>query len=81
MNKKQPIHKLKKSSAYSYSVTIPKELVDKYGWKEKQKLSIKDKGHGKIEILSVQRDDDDWCGNENHPKGRGHECQEQNKKK
>jgi bifunctional DNA-binding transcriptional regulator/antitoxin component of YhaV-PrlF toxin-antitoxin module len=47
---KQSIYKLKKSSAYSYSVTIPKEIVAKYGWKEKQKLTIKDKGHGKIEI-------------------------------
>jgi len=44
------VYKLKKSSAYSYSVTIPKEIVDKYGWKEKQKLSIKDKGNGKVEI-------------------------------
>lgn len=44
------IYKLKKSSAYSYSVTIPKEIIDKYGWKEKQKLSIKDKGNGKVEV-------------------------------
>lgn len=44
------VYKLKKSSAYSYSVTVPKEIIDKYGWKEKQKLSIKDKGNGKVEI-------------------------------
>ncbi|MFA5986000.1 MAG: AbrB/MazE/SpoVT family DNA-binding domain-containing protein [Parcubacteria group bacterium] len=50
MNDKKSIHKLKKSSAYSYSVTIPKEMVDKYGWKEHQKLVITDKGRGKIEI-------------------------------
>jgi bifunctional DNA-binding transcriptional regulator/antitoxin component of YhaV-PrlF toxin-antitoxin module len=50
MIEQKSIHKLKKSSAYSYYVTIPKEIIDKYGWKEKQKLSIKDKGHGKIEI-------------------------------
>lgn len=42
--------KLKKSSAYSYSVTIPKEVVDKYDWKEKQKLVIEDKGRGVLEI-------------------------------
>jgi len=24
--------------------------VEKYGWKEHQKISIKDKGHGKIEV-------------------------------
>jgi len=50
MSGQKNIHKLKKSSTYSYSVTIPKEMIDKYGWKEKQKLSIVDKGHGKIEI-------------------------------
>lgn len=44
------IHKLKRSSAYSFSVTIPKEIVEKYGWREKQKLVVKDKGQGKIEI-------------------------------
>jgi bifunctional DNA-binding transcriptional regulator/antitoxin component of YhaV-PrlF toxin-antitoxin module len=44
------VHKLKKSSTYSYSITLPKEIVEKYGWKEHQKLSIKDKGRGKIEI-------------------------------
>jgi len=50
MTEQKNVHKLKKSSAYSYSVTIPKEIVEKYKWREKQKLSIKDKGHGKIEI-------------------------------
>jgi bifunctional DNA-binding transcriptional regulator/antitoxin component of YhaV-PrlF toxin-antitoxin module len=50
MTEQKSVHKLKKSSAYSYSVTIPKEIVAKYGWKEKQKLSIVDKGHGRIEI-------------------------------
>ncbi|MBU2028740.1 AbrB/MazE/SpoVT family DNA-binding domain-containing protein [Patescibacteria group bacterium] len=49
------IHKLKKSSAYSYSVTIPKKMVDKYGWKEKQKLTIKDKGNGKVEIADWRK--------------------------
>jgi len=50
MSNLKDIHKLKKSSAYSYCVTIPKKIVEKYGWKEHQKLSIKDKGHGKLEI-------------------------------
>ena len=44
------VHKLKKDSAYSYSVTLPKEILEKYGWKEKQKLTIVDKGRGKVEI-------------------------------
>jgi bifunctional DNA-binding transcriptional regulator/antitoxin component of YhaV-PrlF toxin-antitoxin module len=50
MDKNQSIYKLKKSSAYSYSVTIPKEIVEKYKWREHEKLVIKDKGRGKIEI-------------------------------
>ncbi len=50
MDKNQKVHKLKKSSTYSYSVTIPKEILEKYGWQEKQKLVITDKGNGRIEI-------------------------------
>ena len=49
------VRKLKKANKYSYSVTIPKEMIDKYGWKEKQKLTIKDKGRGKIEISDWRR--------------------------
>jgi bifunctional DNA-binding transcriptional regulator/antitoxin component of YhaV-PrlF toxin-antitoxin module len=44
------IIKLSKRSSYSYSVTIPKEIIEKYGWKSKQKLTIEDKGRGKLEI-------------------------------
>ncbi|MFA5925777.1 MAG: AbrB/MazE/SpoVT family DNA-binding domain-containing protein [Parcubacteria group bacterium] len=50
MTEKKGVHKLKKSSAYSFSVTIPKEIVEKYGWKEKQKLAVIDKGRGVVEI-------------------------------
>jgi len=50
MTEQKNVHKLKKSSVYSYSVTIPKELVAKYGWKEKEKLTLKDKGRGRLEI-------------------------------
>ena len=50
MTKEKNIHKLKKSSAYSFSVTIPKEIVEKYKWREKQKLVVVDKGQGKVEI-------------------------------
>ena len=42
--------KLNKNSAYSYSINIPKEIIDKYGWKAKQKLTIKDKGGGLLEV-------------------------------
>ena len=55
MAKQKNVIKLKKSSAYSYSVTIPKVIVAKYGWKEKQKLTAKDKGQGKIEISDWRR--------------------------
>ena len=48
MNKKTV--KLTKTSHYSYTVVIPKDIVEKYGWKEKQKMNIKDKGRGKVEI-------------------------------
>lgn len=44
------VRKLNKNSAYSYSVNIPKEIVEKYGWKGKQKLTVEDKGRGMIVI-------------------------------
>jgi bifunctional DNA-binding transcriptional regulator/antitoxin component of YhaV-PrlF toxin-antitoxin module len=50
MKKEKSVVKLKKSSAYSHSITLPKAIVEKYGWKEKQKLSVVDKGKGKVEI-------------------------------
>jgi bifunctional DNA-binding transcriptional regulator/antitoxin component of YhaV-PrlF toxin-antitoxin module len=49
------IIKLTKRSGYSYAVTIPKEIIEKYGWRIKQKLTIEDKGRGRIEIR-------DWKG-------------------
>ncbi len=47
---KKFIHKIKKDSKYSYTVTIPKDIIKKYNWREKQKLRIVDKGRGKVEI-------------------------------
>ena len=44
------VYKIKKANKYSYSVVIPKEIIDKYGWREKQKVTIVDKGRGKVEI-------------------------------
>lgn len=52
---KKNIVKLTKSSRYSYSVIIPKEIIEKYGWRGKQKLTIEDKGRGSLEIK-------DWRG-------------------
>ena len=44
------IHKLTKISQHSYSLIIPKEIVKKYGWRERQKMTIEDKGRGRLEI-------------------------------
>jgi len=44
------IVKLNKSSRYSHSVVIPGEIVRKYGWKSKQKLTVEDKGRGRLEV-------------------------------
>jgi len=46
---KKYIHKLTKTSN-SYYLVIPKEVVKKYGWRLKQKMQLKDKGRGLLEI-------------------------------
>jgi len=33
MAERKSVHKLKKASAYSFSLTIPKEIVEKYKWR------------------------------------------------
>lgn len=47
---KKHILKLTKRNSYSYAITIPKEIIDKYGWRSKQKFTVTDKGRGRIEI-------------------------------
>lgn len=47
--------KLTKASSHSYSIVIPKEIIEKYGWKEKQKITIVDKGRGVVEIKDWRR--------------------------
>jgi len=44
------IRKLNKNSEYSYSINIPKDIVEKYGWRSKQKFTLEDKGRGALEI-------------------------------
>jgi len=39
-----------KSSKYSHRVVIPKEVIEKYGQRTKQRLVISDKGRGLLEI-------------------------------
>lgn len=41
-----PIRKITKLGKYSYSITIPKGLIKKLGWKEKQKVVVKIYGQG-----------------------------------
>ncbi len=47
---KKETRKLNRTSGYSYSVILPKEMIEKYGWREGQKLTVEDKGRGKLEI-------------------------------
>lgn len=55
MKNEKKVCKLKKNSKYSYSVTLPKEIIEKYNWREHQKLSIVDKGRGKVEISDLRK--------------------------
>jgi len=50
MKNKKEIRKLRKISKYTYTVVVPREIIDKYGWREKQKLTFEDKGRGLIEL-------------------------------
>lgn len=52
---KKAVRKLIRQSKYSYSVNLPKEFVERYGWKEKQKLTIEDKGGGVIVVKDWRR--------------------------
>ena len=49
------VHKLNKTSGHSYSLIIPKEIVKKYGWREKQKIVIEDQGGGRLLIRDWRR--------------------------
>ncbi|MDR3558781.1 MAG: hypothetical protein P4L62_01505 [Candidatus Pacebacteria bacterium] len=44
------VRKLTKTSTHSLYVIIPKDILEKYKWREKQRVVIVDKGRGKIEI-------------------------------
>lgn len=52
---KKYTRKLTRSSRHSYSLIIPKEIIKKYNWKEKQKMSVTDKGRGRLEIKDWRR--------------------------
>lgn len=42
--------KLSKKSKYTYTVVIPKEIIDEFRWQDSQKLTLKVKSGKKIEI-------------------------------
>lgn len=47
---KKYVLKLTKVSKHSYYIVVPKEVVKKYGWREKQRMTVVDKGRGKLEV-------------------------------
>ncbi len=52
---KKHTRKLARISSHSYCVIIPKDIIEKYGWRERQKLVVEDKGHGRVEIKDWRR--------------------------
>lgn len=49
------IRKLNKTSNHSYSVIIPKEIVRKYKWRERQRLIVEDKGKGILIVRDLKK--------------------------
>lgn len=49
-SKEENIRKLTRAGKYTFTISVPKEFIDKYGWREKQKLVIEDKGNGRLQI-------------------------------
>jgi len=47
--------KLMRMSSHSYALVIPKEIVEKYGWKERQLMALTDRGRGVVEIKDAKR--------------------------
>lgn len=41
-----PVRKITKLGKYSYAITVPKTLVKKLGWREKQRVVVKIYGDG-----------------------------------
>jgi len=40
MSKQKYSRKLQRVSTHSYVLNIPKEVIDQFGWKEKQKIQL-----------------------------------------
>jgi len=52
---KREIRKLNKTSNHSYSVVIPKDIVRKYKWRERQRLTVEDRGKGVVIIRDLKK--------------------------
>jgi len=53
--KNKSIRKLTRIGKRSYGITLPIDIVRKYDWRERQKLSVKDEGRGRIEVGDWRR--------------------------
>ena len=49
------VRKLQKTSTHSYVVNIPKELVNQFKWREKQKLEIVFQGKKEVVIKDYKK--------------------------
>jgi len=49
------VHKLTKFSHHSYGLVIPKEIVEKFGWRERQKITIVEKPRKRLELRDWKR--------------------------
>jgi antitoxin component of MazEF toxin-antitoxin module len=47
-------HKLTKLSRSSLALVIPRTVIKKYGWKEHQKIAVKDMGRGTLQLRDAR---------------------------
>jgi bifunctional DNA-binding transcriptional regulator/antitoxin component of YhaV-PrlF toxin-antitoxin module len=47
--------KIIKNGRNSYYINIPKEVMEKYGWRERQWTVLTDTGRGRLEIKDKRR--------------------------
>ena len=47
--------KILKNGRNSYYVNIPKEIIRKYKWSERMKVSVEDKGKGRVVIRNKRK--------------------------
>ena len=47
--------KLMRMSSHSYALVIPKEIVEKYGWRSRQLMTITDRGRSARREAPLER--------------------------